>query len=1312
MPDGRDNDAQQAAAVRPHNGANFFNPFAVELPEKLDFRDPNDWKRWIARWERYRVVSGLHLRDAETQVNTFVYAMGKEAEDVLASLSLTDADLADYATVKSKFEGHFIPCTNVIFERAKFNRRKQEANESVEAFITDLHKLAETCEYGSLKDDLIRDRLVVGLLDLGLSEKLQLDPKLTLQSATKIARNSEIVKKQQSELRDRTEHGAAIEELGRSSERRNHGRVLRKPGKPPTLHTTSRKLCKWCGSTEQHFKRQCPAFGKLCNNCGKTGHFATVCLSGSQQPAGQRARAPSTRRKGAANTEEVFLGEVSKADTLEPWFIAALVNSCPVHFKVDTGADVSVIPASQYDGSHMEALKTPDKRLFGPGRTPINTKGMFNATISWEGKCVQQQIFVVEGLQTALLGRPAIRALDVLSHLDAVEAGKQSSARRASFPEARPEFCQLFTGLGQMKTVYKVTLKANATPYAVTTPRRVAVPLQPKVEQELQRMQHLGVIRQVYHATPWCAPMVIALKQNGEIRICIDYTELNQQLIRERVIMPTVEENLAKLANAKVFSKLDANSGYWQTPLAPESQDLTTFITPFGRFQFLRLPFGIATAPEFFQREMLRILEGLPGIACHQDDVVVFGRDQAEHDANLTAVLRRFKDAGMTLNPQKCEFSKRRVKFLGHILDENGIAVDPEKTEAIRRMPPPENTTELRSFLGMVNQLAKFLPGLADKTRPLRELLLNEAAWCWHHPQQEAFDQIKEDLTTTPVLCYYDPQRPLTISADASSYGLGAVLLQTNDEGKRQPVAYASRAMTPTEQKYAQVEKEALATTWACERFRMYVLGLQFSIETDHKPLVPLFSTKRIDEMTPRLQRLRMRVLEYDFTISHIPGKDMHTADVLSRKPLQCSGKHLASVIEEYELLTVEQLPASTEMLNRTRAELQKDATTSLVMHYCTTKWPKTETLSPEVRKYASVADELSVVQGLLLRGTRIVFPPSLHTEVLQRLHTGHQGVVRCRARARESSWWPAISQDVETYVGRCPTCTAHRPVAPEHLLQTPLPERPWQSVGADLFYHEGRNYIVAVDYYSKFFELEELSGTQTKHVVHFFGDLFARYGIPDILRSDNGPQFSSLEFLQFTSRWGVKHVTSSPHYAQSNGEAERAVQTAKNILRKSTDVAEGLLAHRATPGPEGYSPAELLMGRKLKTNVPTLPGSLQPNWEYQHQYRQNNEVIRKREATHYNKRRRVKDRPPLKPGTVVQIRQGSQQHGTIVEASNAPRSYIVQTAKGSVRRTKAHLQAIPELPPPVQAQNGYTEAANHTTRSGRAIRPPPRLNL
>ncbi|KAL1480283.1 hypothetical protein MTO96_051163 [Rhipicephalus appendiculatus] len=220
MPDGRENDAQQAAAAARQNGANFFNPFAVELPEKFDFRDPNDWKRWVA--------------------------------------------------------------------------------------------------------------------------SLQM----------KIARNSEIIKKQQNELRDGTEHGATVEELRRPKERRNHGGAQRKPAKPPAVHF-ARNLCKWCGSTQQHSKKQWPAFEKLCNNCGKTGHYATVCLSGRQQPTGQRASGSSTRKLGTANTEEVFLGEVSEADSLKPWFIIALVNSRPVRFKVDTGADVSVIPASQYDSSRM-----------------------------------------------------------------------------------------------------------------------------------------------------------------------------------------------------------------------------------------------------------------------------------------------------------------------------------------------------------------------------------------------------------------------------------------------------------------------------------------------------------------------------------------------------------------------------------------------------------------------------------------------------------------------------------------------------------------------------------------------------------------------------------------------------------------------------------------------------------------------------------------------------------------------------------------------------------------------------------------------
>lgn len=490
----------------------------------------------------------------------------------------------------------------------------------------------------------------------------------------------------------------------------------------------------------------------------------------------------------------------------------------------------------------------------------------------------------------------------------------------------------------------------------------------------------------VDHAAAWCAPMVVAKKQDSSLRICVDYTQLNPQLVPERIIMPTVEESLARLAGATVFSKLDANADYWQAPLAPESKELTTFITPVGRFQFKRLPFGIATAPEAFQREMLRILEGIPGQVCHMDDILVFSRDKREHNKNLELVLRRLHDSGVTLNTSKCEFSRKSIRFLGHLLDSRGIAADPKKTEAIVQMSAPGSLADLRSFLGMVNRLGKFLPDIAEKTKPLRDLLHEDASWLWSEPQEEAFLNIKDLLCKTPVLTLYKPDAQLTLSTDASSFAPGAVLLQ-EENGKRRPVVYASRATTQMEQRYAQVEKEALAIVWACEHFRTYLVGKGFHIETDHKPLVPLFTTKRLDEMTPRLQRLRMRIFEYDFAISHVPGKEMFTADVFSRKPLPTTrqstdSRHTVEISEtlvhEYEMLTVELLPASTSFLSRLKAELSKDPTTSRVMEYCEKQWPARNKLPPNLSKFASLAADLSVVQGLLMRNDRLVIPPSL----------------------------------------------------------------------------------------------------------------------------------------------------------------------------------------------------------------------------------------------------------------------------------------------------------------------------------------------
>ncbi|XP_064475629.1 uncharacterized protein K02A2.6-like [Ornithodoros turicata] len=762
-----------------------FNPFAVELPDKFDFRQPEGWKRWVTRWERYRIISGLQKQDSSTQVNTFLYAMGTGAEDVLVSMRLTDEVANDYDKLKSAFDKYFVPSRNVIYERARFNLRSQLEHETVEEFFKELHRLAEFCEFASLKEELIRDKLVVGLRDSRLSERLQLDSQLTLEKAVTMARNSEAVKGQQNLLRGNEPPSQAptanttLDVVTSSRPASHKGR--QSEARPPAQRPAQPKSdpCKWCGSMRFHPRIECPAQGKVCSQCGKLGHFASVCrTTPAPKPASGRGRRAQRPKQSRRALEEVFLDGLQHPSSSDAWFITILVNGRPIKFKVDTGADVTAVPESALYPETRRFATRPTKRLYGPGKSLINTLGQVHVDMSWNGKTTNQEVFIVDGLQHSRLGRPAIKALEVLPQLLEIGHDHGHDCIASMYPE-------LFGGLGLMKATYSIHLVPGPRPYAVTYPRRVALPLLPSVQAEIHRMEGLGVIQKVEHATEWCAPMVVVRKKNGKLRICVDFGELIKQVVRERVIMPTVEENLSKITEAKVFSKLDANAGYWQAPLSRESRELTTFITPFGRYQFLRLPFGIATAPEFFQREMSRILQDLDGTVCHMDDVLIYGKNQEQHDRRLHAALRKLSDAGITLNEEKCQFTRTRIHFLGHVLDERGIYVDPEKTEAIRKMRAPESASELRSLFGMLTHLMKFLPGLAEKTKVLRELLSSDAAWYWGPQHEQSFKQIKKDLTTSPILAYYSPLRPHTLSVDASSYGLGAVLLQEETDSRR-----------------------------------------------------------------------------------------------------------------------------------------------------------------------------------------------------------------------------------------------------------------------------------------------------------------------------------------------------------------------------------------------------------------------------------------------------------------------------------------------------------------------------------------------
>lgn len=354
-----------------------------------------------------------------------------------------------------------------------------------------------------------------------------------------------------------------------------------------------------------------------------------------------------------------------------------------IPFKIDTGADETVLPPGIMNYQDLQQASIP---LYGPDRTALKVEGSTTLKLGYKNRNTTETVHVIRGLHTPLLGRRATFMLQILKECGAVHSIANLDPFR--------EFPELWHHLGTIPGEYNIEQEPNSKPYAIFTPRKVPIPLLNKVQVELKRMQDSGVISPVDKPTPWCSPMVVVSKPTGAVRICVDFTHLNKTVKREVHPIPDVESSLSQLATAKIFSKLDANSGFWQIRLAEECRHLTTFLTPYGRFVFNRLPFGITSAPEVFQRSMSRILQGCEGVLCHMDDVLIFGANIEEHDKRVRAVLQRIRSAGMSLNKEKCVFRVDEVKILGHVVSSKGISTGPEKIQAIVKMAAPNNRND------------------------------------------------------------------------------------------------------------------------------------------------------------------------------------------------------------------------------------------------------------------------------------------------------------------------------------------------------------------------------------------------------------------------------------------------------------------------------------------------------------------------------------------------------------------------------------------------------------------------------------------
>jgi len=378
------------------------------------------------------------------------------------------------------------------------------------------------------------------------------------------------------------------------------------------------------------------------------------------------------------------------------------------------------------------------------------------------------------------------------------------------------------------------------------------------------------------------------------------------------------------------------------------------------------------------------------------------------------------------------------------------------------------------------------------------------------------------------------------------------------------------------------------------------------------------------------------------------------------------------------------------------------------VREYSIAGWPERNKLPSALQPYWPYRGNFTVLHGLLVYDERIVIPSQMRLEILDRIHDGHQGITKCRERAKSAVWWPGLSRQIYDMISNCRKCIEHRSNPREPLIPTAVPDRPWQTVGTDLLYLKGKPYLVAVDYFSKFVEVSLLASETSQETIRALKSIFARHGIPETLRSDNGPQYSSGEFAKFAKEWEFQHVTSSPIYPQSNGGAERAVQTVKNLLSKSADPHQALLAYRSTSLEVGKSPAELLFGRKLRNGVPVMPTSLEPNWPGFEKVKDDARQQKLRQKEDYDSRFRVRELPPLQIGQKVWV-PDRKESATVTRLADTPRSYVVESETGQVRRNRRSL--LPCGKDETTERATSEPSAPYRTRSGRTVVPPDRLN-
>lgn len=1197
----------------------------------------NNWRLWRQQYEWFEEATQTSAKPAGVQVATFMSSIGLEAVVIFNTFNLNAAELQNVATIKARFENYFTPQANTTYERYTFNKMTQMEGESFDEFLTKIKSQSRKCEFGDLHDSLLKDKIIIGIRNDTVREKLLSEADLTLQRTTQVCRASELASKQLKVFQNQYEPDVSAFNKSKSAANKSK--------------SNDTYDCKRCG--KKHAPKSCPAYQQKCNKCKRKGHFAEMCNSRSKSIQKAKVQMVNENNSSSDDENEFFINSIStNRDDDKNWNEQISIGKVNIEVKLDSGAQCNVIPKSVAKSIGMPLDSSRTKRIITYSGHNIDVAGELKMNTKIRGKLHMIRFIVVNEEVTPVLGKASCEKTGLIKRVKEIRQGDNNS---------------VFDGLGCLKDYeYDIDLVKNPE-FVIHAARRLPHAYKDAVKKELDSMVKQNVIKPETGATLAVSPMVV-VKQKGRIRICIDPTDVNKNVIRRRFPLTTIEEIATKIAGSTIFTKLDCKKGFWQIKLSEKSQKYLTFATPWGRYSCLKLPFGLCSAPEIFQQIMSHLLSGIDNADASMDDILIYAKDVNQLRKIQKQVIKRIEDSGLTLNKDKCEFEVAKLKFLGHVLSVKGMELDVEKVEAINKLKQPTNKTELQRFLGMVTYLQKFIPNMSDLTQPLRKLLEKETEWEWTSEQEQAIVALKKLLSSPPVLRYYNVNDDVTLQVDASSYALGAALLQN-----QQPVAFASRSLTKTERRYPQIEKEALAIRYACKKFHEYVYGKKLIVESDHKPLESIFR-KPICNAPPRLQRILMDVASYSPTVVYKKGETMHLADILSR---DCENP-AATKEDEFEVLSI--LSISDKAIVRLQEDTRKDEELQELQKIVENGWPEDQKDLPTIlQPYWTFRDEISSFNKLMYKGQKVIVPSGQKQDILRQIHLGHFGIQRTLSAAREHLFWTQMTKDITNYVERCSICqSTQKSKTREPLITKKVPKLPFEIVATDLFHFKQREYLLLVDSYSGFFDFRYLKQSTSKEVIQTLKSWFAVHGIPATLESDNGPQFSSNEFKRFSDDWKFNHQTSSPRYPKSNGLAERFVQTAKTMLRRcemdDTEVHLALLNYRNTQrnGIIG-SPNQRLMSRTTRSVLPIHENKLMP--VIVKNVGQQLAELRHKQKMYHD--RVVKPTPAIQVGENVRMQRGPRDwiSATVVGNTDKPRSLIVQAENGKqYRRNTIHL--------------------------------------